>query len=299
MWCTNCGKALTEGARFCDGCGAPVAQVSGERQKRESVFEGKIHKCPHCGETLPSFTAVCPVCKREIRGGGASEAVGALSLALSRARNQAEKIEIIKTFPVPNSREDILEFMLLASSNFDAEYYATHLNEEDLSDAWLAKIEQCYRKAKLSGNRAFLNEVEQAYNEIQEKIQQAKTSEEKTRKRKKQQAFWNNKKTAIFLFGFWGIILLIGCIFGLNMCNFNPNAISVGYSVEDLVGLQYDVVQTLLEEKGFENFLLKEQNDINLFNDGQVFEISINGHTGFLSFSKFNPDDLIVIHYYK
>ena len=40
--------------------------------------------------------------------------------------------------------------MLLASSNFDASYYATHLHEEDISDAWLSKVEQCYEKAKLT-----------------------------------------------------------------------------------------------------------------------------------------------------
>ena len=39
---------------------------------------------------------------------------------------------------IPNTKEDIFEFMLLASSNFDAFYYATHLHVEDISDAWLS-----------------------------------------------------------------------------------------------------------------------------------------------------------------
>ena len=45
-FCSNCGKELNSSARFCDGCGTPV---SGAENKRNTVYEGNVHKCPHCG----------------------------------------------------------------------------------------------------------------------------------------------------------------------------------------------------------------------------------------------------------
>ena len=63
-FCSNCGKDLNSSARFCDGCGTPV---SGAENKRNTVYEGDIHKCPHCGEVLNSFVVNCPSCGYELR----------------------------------------------------------------------------------------------------------------------------------------------------------------------------------------------------------------------------------------
>lgn len=146
-FCNNCGKQLNVGAKFCDECGTPVLNTE---PKRETIFEGAIHKCPHCGETLKAFEIICPTCGTELRGSKSSSAIGALAEKLENAISEKQRIVIIKNFPIPNTREDILEFMLLASSNFDPSYYVTHLHEENISNAWLTKIEQCYLKAKLS-----------------------------------------------------------------------------------------------------------------------------------------------------
>ena len=63
---------------------------------------------------------------------------------------------MIRSFSIPNTKEDILEFMILAASNIDLKLYG----EEDraginspqrlISDAWLAKFEQAYEKARFS-----------------------------------------------------------------------------------------------------------------------------------------------------
>jgi hypothetical protein len=74
---------------------------------------------------------------------------------------------MVKNFPIPNTKEDIFVFMLLASSNFDSSYYATHLNQEDISDAWLTKIDQCYQKAKLAfGSHSDFEIIESIYQKI-------------------------------------------------------------------------------------------------------------------------------------
>lgn len=142
--------------------------------QRKTVYDGEIHKCPHCGETLKSFETVCPTCKQEIRGAKSTSAISALRNELKLATSDKQKIEIIKGFPVPNTKEDIFEFMFLASTNFDASYYATHLQEDDISDAWLIKIEQCYKKAKLVlKDESDLNEIQTIYNQIRHQIKKA------------------------------------------------------------------------------------------------------------------------------
>ncbi len=62
-FCTNCGKALADSAKFCFECGAPVNDSSSERK---TVYEGEIHKCPNCGEVLNSFVSICPACGFEL-----------------------------------------------------------------------------------------------------------------------------------------------------------------------------------------------------------------------------------------
>lgn len=165
-FCTNCGQQVTDGAKFCANCGTPISQ-NAPNTERKTVFDGEIHKCPHCGEVLKAFETVCPMCKFEIRGAKGSNAVKELAEKLENASSEKQRIIIIKNFPIPNTKEDIFEFMLLASSNFDVSYYATHLHEEDISDAWLTKIEQCYQKAKLAfGSHSDFERIESIYLEI-------------------------------------------------------------------------------------------------------------------------------------
>ncbi len=181
-YCTNCGQQLADGAKFCAGCGAAINTNNNTQRRQE--WAGTIIKCPHCGETLPSFTSICPSCNNELRGTSSSESVSDLLAKIQRATSDSEKIQLIRLFPIPNSKEDILEFMILAASNFDAEYYAARLDVEDISDAWLVKIKQCYQKAKLSlplGNE--LTRINELYTEVNERIQKAKKANTASRYR--------------------------------------------------------------------------------------------------------------------
>ena len=91
-FCSNCGQKLTEGAKFCNNCGtstggvqpkketvvpppliqAPPAEETRKHQndepitKRQTVYDGEIHKCPHCGEVIEAFMAKCPACGFEL-----------------------------------------------------------------------------------------------------------------------------------------------------------------------------------------------------------------------------------------
>lgn len=60
-FCINCGAKLQDGAKFCHACGTPNNHASvGRQPKREFEYEGKIIKCPNCGEPLASFQSRCP-----------------------------------------------------------------------------------------------------------------------------------------------------------------------------------------------------------------------------------------------
>lgn len=91
IFCSNCGKKLVAGSKFCNACGNPTGKVESEKvefapiqdekkdeqhltvepkqstySERKQEFAGKIIKCPSCGAELQSFTAICPNCGHEI-----------------------------------------------------------------------------------------------------------------------------------------------------------------------------------------------------------------------------------------
>ena len=140
--CHNCGHSLAYGAKFCFECGSSVFST-GNNSQRQQEWAGKIFKCPSCGENLPSFTAICPACGHEFRGASSATSIRDFSLKLERANLDSEKINLIRTFPIPNTKEDILEFMILASTNIENSFQA------DVSEAWSVKFEQAYEKSQV------------------------------------------------------------------------------------------------------------------------------------------------------
>ena len=144
-FCTNCGEQIKDGAKFCANCGTPAdVNEQTNNTKRKTMYEGEIHKCPQCGEVLDSFTTYCPSCGYEVRGSSTTNAVKEFVAKLDTVTTEYQKENIIRSFPIPNTKEDIFEFMILASSNIDER------PNKNVFNAWIAKFEQCYQKAKLS-----------------------------------------------------------------------------------------------------------------------------------------------------
>lgn len=178
-FCSNCGSKLIDGAKFCQQCGNPVRE-SAKRvyDERKQEYAGRIFKCPNCGEVLKSFEINCPSCGFELRGVKASSAVKELALKLEAIESRREyekprglfaaaeaqqrvsktdeqKISIIKSFPVPTSKEDMLEFMILATSSMNMRVYDSadtnvSKSEKEINAAWFSKVQQVYEKAKRS-----------------------------------------------------------------------------------------------------------------------------------------------------
>lgn len=168
-FCTNCGKELIENAKFCYECGKEVAFNGKINAQRSITFEGNIHKCPNCGEHINSFVSNCPACGHEIRNSQLpGSVVHEFSLKIEQIQSDVEKANLIRNFYIPNTKEDIIEFLILASSNMDI--------PGAVSEAWRAKLEQAYQKALLTfGDSSEFKYVETLY---------AKAKRKKTKKEK-------------------------------------------------------------------------------------------------------------------
>lgn len=161
-YCIKCGQKLPDNAMFCAGCGVATTLETMDALKTKTVFSGQLYKCPNCGELLDAFVTVCPVCDYELRGTNITSYVHEFSLKLEKAVDNKQRIELIKSFYIPNTKEDIYEFFILAISNITVGGY----DEE----AWLTKLEQTYLKAKLTfGHSEEYTQIKELYDKIKKR----------------------------------------------------------------------------------------------------------------------------------
>ncbi len=235
-YCVTCGTKLVDGAKFCQKCGQPVANNTQSNTSRRIEYAGKIFKCPNCGEVLHSFVRNCPSCGLELRATKSSSAVRefAQKLEAIEARREYEaptgrffssaeslsriskadeqKISLIQNFNIPNTKEDMLEFMILATSNVNLKAFDSFdppkASEKALTDAWVSKAKQVYEKAKISyGNEQDFQQIQGLYDKLNVEIKRSKKA--------------GSRKFALLIGGIFGglpilglIIFVIGLIFG-------------------------------------------------------------------------------------
>lgn len=202
-YCRNCGTQLIEGAKFCQKCGYPSEGENTEHTQRKQEYAGKLYKCPHCGEVLKSFELNCPACGYELRGAKASSAVKEFALKLEAIESRREyekprglfaaaeaqqrvsktdeqKISLIKSFSVPNTKEDMLEFMILATSSMNMRTYdstntSVSKSEKEINAAWFSKVQQVYEKAKRSyATDSIFAEIQELYDSCNAEIKKSK-----------------------------------------------------------------------------------------------------------------------------
>lgn len=281
LFCANCGQPLTDGAKFCSNCGTPVEDDT----PRQQVFEGELRKCPHCGAPLKSFEAVCSVCGYELRGVKASKTTQQLAeeiAQLERTRpkqkekpkkekkkfssnNEDEPDEIdksianlIQTFPIPNSKEDVIEFIVLAMSNADTEVLdslakngANWAARNIISEAWISKLEQAYQKAKiLFGENPEFTGLQAMYEKKQKEI-----------KKGRQKTSRSSRNTIV------GFVVSIFCviIFG----GFVADVRDKNYIEKEVQRLEsiYREVQIEISNENYEAALMKANNLYYIYNE--------------------------------
>lgn len=190
--CINCGTSLSDGDLFCSHCGKK--QSSTERKSNQT-------KCPNCGELIDSFKAYCPACGYELRNTESSESVKDFFSKVENIENNRsfkkpkflsnitksmgldssddKLITLIQSYSIPNNKEDILEFFILASSNVIPSSYGVdknNLSMKNRSDAWLSKLEQAKIKADIMFNHddAEYLQICEIYKKVQDDIRISK-----------------------------------------------------------------------------------------------------------------------------
>ena len=106
-YCQNCGNELVAGSNFCHKCGFPINSEQSSNRERSQEYAGKIVKCPSCGEQLNSSASFCPSCGYELRGAKAPDAIKEFERKFNEAKTLYEKTDLITTFSIPNTHEDI------------------------------------------------------------------------------------------------------------------------------------------------------------------------------------------------
>lgn len=142
--CSNCGNEAAEGSKFCNVCGKAL-DVSKKTEPTVTVLH-----CPSCGATINSFIGKCESCGCEFSGLEASKSIKEFTQKLAVIETAEQRINLIKSFPIPNTKEDITEYMILASSNIGYnEDISVSREQATYEEAWLTKFIQAYQKAKL------------------------------------------------------------------------------------------------------------------------------------------------------
>lgn len=130
---------------------------------------GDVKKCPSCGAIVQSFQGVCPDCGYAFEDVAANEAVKKLSELLKKAEQDKNsdrydyvtKETVIKTFPVPSSKANLIELI---------SFIQTSISSEDnpyTRKAFEAKLQECFMKAKLMfPNDTHLQSIIQEANKI-------------------------------------------------------------------------------------------------------------------------------------
>ena len=214
--CVNCGKQISEDAKFCPECGVSLAAAqSPNRSHRTQSFAGEILKCPNCGEPLSAFEVTCHACGYELRNIAASVSVQQFAdqVARMQAGRETEKTRVpsknegtpdladaaskrvanlINSYPIPNSKEDITEFLILAASNIELDYLTGNIpggktdwgSRNLISEAWRAKFEQAYQKAEITfGKDPDFQRIHELYSKKEAEIRKAQKSGDRVLKR--------------------------------------------------------------------------------------------------------------------
>lgn len=183
VFCGNCGKRIEAATApfepvFPQAPATPQAPVplqateepaiSTEESKppiKEEESKSKIVRCPACGEIVDKNAIICPSCGyaiRDVADGSIALLSQKLDLIESKRPQKREnephttaatderKINLIRSWPIPNNKDDLIEFAAMASGNCIAppNDYMYRTAEDALADAWRSKFDQAYVKAE-------------------------------------------------------------------------------------------------------------------------------------------------------
>jgi uncharacterized Zn finger protein (UPF0148 family) len=146
-YCINCGTMLADGARFCQSCGMRVVNdetaAHYEQNERKKDFSVKTFKA------------------RLLSTEDEKKKRNLISMIKQYPSKYDEtKLELIKSFPVPQDADELKELIVFAMANIDTKYsargvvnelvnmlYSVNVDlamQKNISDAWVTKMQQAF-----------------------------------------------------------------------------------------------------------------------------------------------------------
>ncbi len=141
---------------------APPQNLSNEKL-------GNIVKCPNCGCTDVAGRAVCPECGYAFTNVRANQSALRLAEKLEKieeayrnkisftiplygvSKKAKEIASTILNFPVPNTKDDLLEFLSSMHSKLNQNMTTMQVFEgQTINEAYKAKFKECVQKARIS-----------------------------------------------------------------------------------------------------------------------------------------------------
>ena len=140
--------------------------------------QGVINKCPSCGGALKAFASSCDLCGHELAGVGPNRTIAALAekfdaieAEVSQAGLQGSarekevslrKARVIRDFPIPNSRDDLLSLI-----HFIRPKIEDNIKPDPNLEDWRVKFKEVLALAKTAyrgdaKTRAEFEEIEQS-----------------------------------------------------------------------------------------------------------------------------------------
>ena len=147
---------------------APVPPPPPPPPAQTSDKHGEVRKCPACGAIVEAFTAFCPSCGHQFSNVAANSSIQRLfdmlnqvesesngsvwaELGLGGDKDLRRRKAIIQNFPIPTTKEDILEFLSLAVPLArKVSIWSDDVQAREMYPTWRAKCEQIIMKAKFS-----------------------------------------------------------------------------------------------------------------------------------------------------
>lgn len=190
--CGKCGQRLKSDSKFCGKCGSQIVQSTNTKVNQTRDFNTQqedFNRCPNCGSNISRMEIQCHFCGFQIAQRSVPNSVKSFAEELSRIEFEAKddfeglteayqyegkretekrygsksferKISFINSFPIPNTVEEIIEFILLAIANIDTKFGLNsadnirygkpgmlYYTEIKLATTWINKLEQAYNKA--------------------------------------------------------------------------------------------------------------------------------------------------------
>tara|TARA_Y100001978_G_scaffold134325_1_gene120109 strand:- start:313 stop:1071 length:759 start_codon:yes stop_codon:yes gene_type:complete len=186
--------------------GPPPPSMPPPTAKQKSSKVGNIMTCPACGATINATKLSCGECGHEFRNTGLSnlmsefkqklddaeknaiqeKSTGFLGKILSMVDSETEnerkifnaKSNVIKNFPIPSNKEDIVEFLSFSISQANgvpvsamdkfAGSSGTYGHKIVLKNAWITMADSIKSKAQFldSNDNSFVAKINELYNEL-------------------------------------------------------------------------------------------------------------------------------------